>query len=129
MLDHVSMALRDIAVAAPFRDAVMKALEVPCVWREALAIDYGPRNGPGDDGHSTLTLREGLPAGDPAIHWCLRAPSRRAVRAFHAAGLAHGGADDGPPGLRLHYHTAHYAAFLREPDGNRREAVTHRAQP
>ena len=129
MLDHVSMALRDIAAAAPFRDAAMAALEVPCMWRQAQVISYGPRNGPGDDGHSYLTLREGPACESPAIHWCFRAPSREAVRAFHAAGLAHGGADDGPPGLRLHYHSAHYAAFLRDPDGNRREAVTHRAQP
>jgi catechol 2,3-dioxygenase-like lactoylglutathione lyase family enzyme len=47
------------------------------------------------------------------------------VRAFHAAALAAGGSDDGAPGLRLHYHADYYAAFVRDPDGHRIEAVCH----
>jgi hypothetical protein len=42
------------------------------------------------------------------------------------AGIAAGGTDDGPPGPR-HYHAAYYGAFLRDPDGNKVEAVCHRA--
>lgn len=126
MLDHVSIAVTDIARAARFYDAVMGALCVPCVWREEAAIGYGPRNGPDDDAHTYLTIRRGAAAADPACHWCFRAADRAAVRAFHAAGLTAGGADDGAPGLRPHYHSAYYAAFLRDPDGNRIEAVCHR---
>jgi catechol 2,3-dioxygenase-like lactoylglutathione lyase family enzyme len=51
------------------------------------------------------------------------------VDAFHAAGLAAGGTCDGPPGPRPHYHPHYYAAFLRDPDGNRVEAVCHRPPP
>ena len=58
-------------------------------------------------------------------HWCFKAPSRAAVDAFHAAGLAHGGRDEGAPGLREHYHSHYYAAFLLDPAGNRIEAVCH----
>jgi catechol 2,3-dioxygenase-like lactoylglutathione lyase family enzyme len=58
-------------------------------------------------------------------HWCFRAPDRAAVDAFHAAGVAQGGADDGAPGLRPHYHAHYYAAFLLDPDANRVEAVCH----
>lgn len=130
MLDHVSIAVADIARAAPFYDAVMAALGVPCVRRDARSIGYGTRNRPGDDGHSYLTLRLGAAApADPACHWCFRAPSRDAVHAFHEAGLAAGGTDDGAPGLRPHYHADYYAAFLLDPDGNRIEAVCHRAGP
>ena len=46
--------------------------------------------------------------------------------AFWRAAIAAGGTDDGPPGLR-HYHAAYYDAFLRDPDGNKVEAVCHRA--
>jgi catechol 2,3-dioxygenase-like lactoylglutathione lyase family enzyme len=60
-------------------------------------------------------------------HWCFRAPDRAAVDAFHAAALAHGGRCDGPPGVRPHYHAHYYAAFVLDPDGNRIEAVCHRA--
>ena len=48
------------------------------------------------------------------------------VDAFWDAGIAAGGTDDGPPGLR-DYHASYYAAFLRDPDGNRIEAVCHHA--
>ena len=59
-------------------------------------------------------------------HWCFKAKSRSEVDAFWRAGIAAGGTDDGPPGLR-HYHAAYYDAFLRDPDGNKVEAVCHRA--
>lgn len=54
--------------------------------------------------------------------------SAEAVRAFHAAGLAAGGADAGTPGLRAQSHPAYYAAFLQDPDGNRVEAVCHKGE-
>jgi catechol 2,3-dioxygenase-like lactoylglutathione lyase family enzyme len=58
------------------------------------------------------------------VHICLRAPDTAAVDAFHAAALAGGGSTDGAPGLRPEYHSQYYAAFIRDPDGNRIEAVT-----
>ena len=44
---------------------------------------------------------------------------------FYDAALANGGSDDGPPGLRPQYNADYYGAFVRDPDGNRIEAVTH----
>src|SRR6476620_585440 len=60
-----------------------------------------------------------------ARHWCFKAPSRAAVDAFWKAGVANGGTDNGPPGVRDVYHTNYYAAFLIDPSGNRVEAVCH----
>lgn len=128
MLDHVSITVSDIARAAPFWEAIMDALGVPCVVRSDKQLGYGIRSRPRDDGHSYLSIfpsRSGAPVADNR-HWCFRAPSRAAVDAFHAAGLASGGTCDGPPGLRTDYHPAYYAAFLHDPDGNRVEAVCHR---
>jgi predicted lactoylglutathione lyase len=61
---------------------------------------------------------------DSGVHFCLRALSTAAVDTFHAAALAAGGSSDGAPGFRAHYHQNYYAAFVRDPDGNRIEAVT-----
>jgi catechol 2,3-dioxygenase-like lactoylglutathione lyase family enzyme len=57
-------------------------------------------------------------------HWCFKAKERTQVDAFWDAGIAAGGSDDGAPSLR-DYHASYYAAFLRDPDGNRIEAVCH----
>lgn len=130
MLDHVSIAVTDLDRAARFYDAVLAALGHASVWRDGSGIGYGPRNGPDDDGRCYLTIR---PVGRPLAacdgrHWAFRAPSRAAVRTFHAAALGAGGTDDGAPGLRPIYHVAYYAAFVRDPDGNRLEAVCHRRE-
>jgi catechol 2,3-dioxygenase-like lactoylglutathione lyase family enzyme len=65
-----------------------------------------------------------IAAAECGAHIALRARSREAVDAFHAAALAAGGACDGAPGPRPEYSAGYYAAFIRDRDGNRIEAVT-----
>lgn len=129
ILDHVSITVNDLATAAPFYDAVMAALEVPCVWREADGIGYGIRSTEDAEAGSFITVLQRRGVVADRRHWAFRARSRAMVRAFHAAGLAAGGRDDGAPGLRPHYHAAYYGAFLLDPDGNRIEAVCNRPEP
>jgi catechol 2,3-dioxygenase-like lactoylglutathione lyase family enzyme len=126
MLDHVSITVNDLAAAAPFYDAVMVALEVPCVWREADGIGYGIRSTAEAEAGPYLTLLQRPGVVADRRHWAFRARDRAMVRGFHTAGLLAGGRDDGAPGLRPHYHAAYYCAFLLDPDGNRLEAVCHR---
>ena len=59
------------------------------------------------------------------VHVAFAASSREAVDAFYRAGLAAGGKDNGPPGLRPHYHANYYGAFVLDLDGNNIEAVCH----
>lgn len=128
MLDHISITVCDMKTAAPFWEAVMAALGHDCVARSEGQLGYGRRNRPEDDGHCYISIF--LSTGPALVpdnrHWCFAAPDRATVKAFHAAGLANGGSCDGPPGLRPDYHEGYYAAFLRDPDGNRIEAVHHR---
>ncbi len=129
MLDHVSITVSDMSSARLFYDAIFEVLGHPCVRRDADVIGFGVRNGPDDDSHTYISVvSTGEAVGADRRHWCFRAPNRIAVEAFHAAGLATGGRDDGVPGLRRHYHDSYYAAFLLDPDGNRIEAVCHRVE-
>ncbi len=129
VLDHVSISVPSLAAARPFYDAVMAALQVAKVYDRADALGYGVRCTAGEDQHSCLAVYESPQAhGDARRHWCFKAATRAQVRAFHQAGLAHGGNDDGLPGLRPHYHAHYYGAFLFDPAGNRVEAVCHRAE-
>ena len=63
-------------------------------------------------------------ADDSGVHVCLRVRGTEAVEAFHAAALKAGGRSDGAPGRRQASAEGYYAAFIRDPDGNRIEAVT-----
>jgi catechol 2,3-dioxygenase-like lactoylglutathione lyase family enzyme len=52
-------------------------------------------------------------------HTAFRARNREEVDAFHAAAVAAGGKDNGPPGFRSGgYPPGYYAAFVLDPDGN-----------
>lgn len=125
MLDHVSITVSDISVAERFYDAIMQALGVIKVGRRDNWLGYGERARPDQPERVYIAIYLGAkPEEGSRRHWCFKAKSRPEVDAFWNAGIANGGSDDGSPGLR-DYHPCYYAAFLRDPDGNRVEAVCH----
>jgi catechol 2,3-dioxygenase-like lactoylglutathione lyase family enzyme len=127
LLDHLSITVRDLGLARPFYLAIMAALGARVAHDRADAVGFGERNRPHDDVHTYLSVYQSAAAGpDPRRHVCLRAASEAEVDAFHAAGLGAGGSSDGAPGLRA-YHPQYYAAFLKDPEGNKIEAVFHHA--
>ncbi len=116
-IDHVALEVGDLITARPFFDAVLGVLGLPRVFTLEDRLGYGQRD---LDGYLSIIVGPGrLLAG----HLALRAPSRDAVDAFHAAAVAHGGQDDGAPGARPEYGPGYYAAFVMDPWGNRLEAV------
>lgn len=130
LLDHVSITVRDLAGARPFYEAIMAALGAEVVYARPDGIGFGQRNRATDDAHTYLSVFASPAASpDPRRHVCFRAPSADAVDEFHRAGLSAGGRDEGAPGRRPHYHPSYYAAFLLDPEGNKVEAVFHRAPP
>jgi catechol 2,3-dioxygenase-like lactoylglutathione lyase family enzyme len=127
LYDHVSIGVDDLERAAVFYDAVLGALGYARLWRTARAAGYGPL---GFEGEAPFAIVHGGSEVSPpgrGFHIAFRASSRDAVDRFHAAALATGGLDDGPPGIREHYDPGYYAAFVRDPDGHRLEAVLHGA--
>lgn len=121
MIDHVSIGVSDLTASAAFYEPVLGAIGMtPLIVRES-DIGYGKKYP-----EFWLNRRDGMPAvaKDTGVHVCLRASSTDAVDAFFRAALDAGGADDGAPGLRPQYHETYYAAFVRDPDGNRIEVVT-----
>jgi catechol 2,3-dioxygenase-like lactoylglutathione lyase family enzyme len=122
MIDHISIAVRDLNKAEAFYAAVLKTLGFAKMreWPDA-AIGFGKKYP-----EFWINKRAGLPhiADDSGVHICLRAPDTASVDAFHAAALQAGGSSDGAPGVRPQYNPRYYAAFVRDLDGNRLEAVT-----
>ena len=69
-----------------------------------------------------------LTGGQPNLasrHIAFRAGNRAQVDGFYKAAMAAGGRDNGPPGIRAHYHPNYYGAFVLDPDGYNIEAVCH----
>jgi catechol 2,3-dioxygenase-like lactoylglutathione lyase family enzyme len=122
MIDHISIAVRDLKKAEPFYAALLAPLGMSKMreWPDA-AIGFGKKHPEFWINKRGAMDRVGADSG---VHICLRAPDTAAVEAFHAAALKGGGTSDGAPGLRAKYHDNYYAAFIRDPDGNRIEAVT-----
>lgn len=123
MFHHLSLGVANLERAAAFYDAALPALGYVCLWRKSRAIGYGP---PGFEGEAPFAIihhgSDAAPPG-PGFHLAFAAPTHDAVDAFHTAAVANGGVDEGMPGIRAHYHPTYYAAFVRDPDGHRLEAV------
>lgn len=59
------------------------------------------------------------------VMFSFRTANAAQVRAFHAAGVANGGHDEGAPGTREAYGPEFYVAYLRDPEGNKLAAAFH----
>jgi catechol 2,3-dioxygenase-like lactoylglutathione lyase family enzyme len=121
MIDHVSIAARDLESCGRFYEAVLAAIGYAKLIVRPSTIGFGKKYP-----EFWLNERRAMTPVDPdcGAHVCLRAPSAEAVQAFHAAAIKGGGASDGAPGPRPDYTAGYYAAFVRDPEGNKIEAVT-----
>jgi catechol 2,3-dioxygenase-like lactoylglutathione lyase family enzyme len=116
----VILNVSDYARSKAFYSAALETLGYRVVMdMESFGVGFGPEQKP------IFWVARRDPVG-PA-HVAFTAPDRATVDAFHAAGLAAGGTDNGPPGIREHYHPTYYAAFVLDPDGHNIEAVCHTA--
>lgn len=122
MIDHLSLGAADLDRAARFYDVTLGALGYARLFTHPRAVGYGPP-GARDETFAVLATRDATPC--EGTHVAFAAPSREAVDAFHAAALAAGARDEGAPGLRPQHGEGYYAAFARDLDGHRIEAVFH----
>jgi catechol 2,3-dioxygenase-like lactoylglutathione lyase family enzyme len=132
MINHLSLAVSELARARAFYDAALAPLGCGVRLDLGDAVGYGSEAS--DDPGGAFWIGLGGNPDEPigrarGFHIAFSAPTRAAVDAFHRAALAAGGQDNGAPGLRPHYHAHYYAAFVIDPDGWRIEAVCHRPEP
>jgi len=118
LIDHLQLVVRDLAASRRFYEAVLAVVGVPIggstdtyFWADELFVSSA-------DSEAALGKLTGR------HHLAFQAKDTATVDAFHKAGLAAGGKDNGAPGERP-YHPGYYAALLLDPDGNNIEAVYH----
>ena len=126
MIDHVSLAVRDLAASAAAYERMLAPLGVARLVERSGAVGFGKRYP-----EFWLNRRPSQIAMPPdtGAHVCLRAPDEEAVRAFHAAALAAGCKDAGAPGPRQAAITMYFGAFVFDLDGNKVEAANFPREP
>jgi len=120
ILSHISIGTNDYPRARAFYDAVLATLQIKQVMTHGESVAYGrafPEFWVG------RPLDGGRAAPSNGTHISFLANSPAEVDAFHAQALALGALCDGPPGLRPHYTPTYYAAFVRDLDGHKIEAM------
>ena len=121
MFDHIGLGVSDYATSKAF---FLKALQ-PLGYGVVMEGPYGVGLGP--TGKPLLWLSQS-PEKPAHLHLAFAASNRKQVEAFYRAAIEAGGKDNGPPGLRPHYHPHYYGAFVIGPDGHNVEAVCHQPE-
>jgi catechol 2,3-dioxygenase-like lactoylglutathione lyase family enzyme len=116
LFDHVTLRVRDLSQSRAFYEQALEPFGVRVVQSS-----QGPLGFVTDD-RGDFWIKEEPPAAGH-MHIAFAARDRATVDAFHNAAVQAGGIDNGPPGVRAHYHAGYYAAFVFDPDGNNVEGV------
>lgn len=125
MLDHVGFTVQDFEKSKAFYLAALAPLGIRLMMEVSREMTGGEAHAGFGIDKPDFWIGEGK-RKISGVHVAFAAKDRATVDAFHAAALKAGAADNGPPGLRPHYHEHYYGAFVLDPDGNNVEAVCHR---
>jgi catechol 2,3-dioxygenase-like lactoylglutathione lyase family enzyme len=119
VLDHVTIGITDIERSKAFYDQALRPLGITRLYADGEPFaGYGIR----PKAFFWIGLREPTQTG---AHIAFTAPDRATVNRFYDEAISAGAKDNGPPGLRPHYHANYYGAFVLDPDGHNIEAVCH----
>ncbi len=125
MIDHTGISVKNLAQSKKFYESILATIGYEVRVEFDDAVGFGSTEpSHGDDPGGDFWIAEG-DRSLPRNHIAFRAASVAQVDAFYEAALAAGARDNGAPGLRPHYHTSYYAAFVFDPDEYNIEAVFH----
>lgn len=128
MIDHAGVIVSNLGKSKSFYEKVLAPIGYALILElPASVTGHADVAGFGEPPKPDFWVSGGTP-NQPPIHIAFRVSSRAKVDAFYKAAIAAGGTDNGPPGLRPHYHPNYYGAFVFDPDGHNIEAVCHEAE-
>ncbi len=126
MIYYITLGTNDRATARRFYDPTLATLGIVPRDNSDDAACYGLPGGEDPSLYLTTPYDGQSASHGNGTMLALTAATRAEVQAFHTAALAHGGTDEGAPGLR--YSANFYACYVRDPDGNKLSAVCTRAE-
>jgi catechol 2,3-dioxygenase-like lactoylglutathione lyase family enzyme len=129
MIDHVGFAVADAGRSRCFYEQALAPIGITLIMSVTpeQTESGGTAHGFGSNRKPFFWVGDNERVGE-GTHVAFAVETRAKVRDFYEAALAAGGRDNGPPGLRPHYHPDYYGAFVLDPDGNNIEAVCHKPE-
>lgn len=127
MIDHSGISVSDFERSKLFYEKALAPLGGSFLFMVPMEHTGGVKVGGFGVDAPCFWIDEGE-AQKPPLHFAFKAENRKAVDRFYEAAIGAGGADNGKPGLRPHYHEHYYGAFVFDPDGNNIEAVCHKPE-
>jgi catechol 2,3-dioxygenase-like lactoylglutathione lyase family enzyme len=125
MIDHTGVNVSDFAKSKAFYIKALEAIGSSLIMEIPAAVTGGTDvAGFGEPPKPDFWISKGSP-NNPPVHVAFQVGDRATVDAFYKAAIMAGGCNNGPPGLRPHYHPGYYGAFVLDPDGHNIEAVCH----
>lgn len=118
MIGYVTLGTNDLERAAKFYDALAAELGTSRMMEWPGAIAWGTPGGGAGIGLTKPFDGNAASVGN-GVMVALEAKDEAQIQRLHAIALAHGGTCEGPPGPRG---DAFYAAYFRDPDGNKLNA-------
>ena len=122
MFSHVTIGTDDLAGLAPFYDAVLAPLGLSRSFTSETYVGW-KQNGAGPGFFLSKPFNGHPPSVGNGTMVAFTAPSPAVVDEVHRLALAHGGSDEGAPGLRPQYAPDYYGAYMRDPRGNKLHVV------
>ncbi len=124
MIDHIGFSVSDYPRAKAFYERALAPLGYVLIMEVQQDANDAPAAGFGAGGKPDFWIGGEGRLNKP-VHIAMTAKDRPTVDAFYQAAIAAGAKDNGPPGVRPHYHANYYGAFVLDPDGHNIEAVCH----
>lgn len=126
MIHYLTLGTNDLSRARAFYDPVLASLGITCLHVGETEVCYGAGGASMPLLYIIHPYDERAASHGNGTMLALHAATPDHVAAFHTIALAHGGSDQGAPGLR--YSSTFFACYVRDPDGNKLSAVSDRPE-
>lgn len=128
MIAYTMVGTRDLRKALAFYDPLFARMGLEVCWQDDAVVSFGKK-----DDLTVARFFVGQPFDGGAattgngVMTAFRLEEPAMVDSLYESALSNGGSSEGEPGLRPQYGEGFYAAYVRDPDGNKLAFVVYDA--
>ena len=129
MIAYTMVGTNDLERSLAFYEPIMEAMGLDQCWKDRLSASWGRK-----DDETFPRFFTGHPFDEKAAQpgngtmTAFRLDDAAIIDRLYELSMRNGGSDEGKPGLRPQYGEGFYAAYVRDPDGNKLAFVCYDAR-